>query len=137
MILTKVFGASSVLLLAGCGMLYGLLKGAEAESEALQSQISALVVSNEAQRTTIDGLSELATTNAIAIQSLGNTNNEIRQRTNDAIGKLNSLRSTEAANAIQSPFKRGVASYKRRVDILMRINPTKGSDVSDSGIIAP
>jgi len=123
--ISKILGGSTVLLLIVSLLLYGLWQKSLAENEILRSNVATLENDKKLQDTTIKGLNELAKLNAQTIQKYGDERNELIQEAEAARTKINSLRATEAFDALQRPFEIGNATDERIRSSLLRFSGNK------------
>jgi len=123
--ISKILGGSTVLLLIVSLLLFGLWQKSLAENEILRSNIATLENDKQLQDTTIKGLNELAILNAQTIQKYGDERNELIQAEEATRTEINSLRATEAFDALQKPFEIGNATDKRIRASLLRFSGNK------------
>ena len=112
--------------------LEGKITGLEGELSQALANTEILKAHIIEQRETFSTIAKLAEKNQERADELERERDEARAETNRAINEINSLRSTEADNAIAAPFERGNAARERFSDSVRRITGEKSGADPDS-----
>lgn len=113
-------------------VLWGLWQGERAESAGLKAQNDLQEASIEAQKTTIQGLTNLANKQAENIAQYGERTNEILREEGELRSEIVRLRSTAPNEAFVRPFEHGNASHNRISAALLRFSEKTGGDRNEN-----
>jgi len=126
--------AAIVALLIACGGLTLYVRIQSAEIELLEQKNQTLHDANEQNVRTIHEMLDFSKRQADLVAEYGERNETLHNQTLAISGELDSLRATEAQQALAAPFERGnAAAARRRAIILRMVAPGSGPGGDDPG----
>jgi len=135
MLLSKILGGVSVILLLSCAGLLFVNQSLELKIEKLKAenvnieiQLNAFKESHETQKQTIATLEKSSKDTDKELNTLMESVNTAQRETQNVQIQMDKLRYTEAQLAIQKPFIRGNASDTRKRNMLLRFTGEKSTD---------